>query len=523
MAKISLDKWIVIITVVSASLLQLIDYSIVNVTLSDMMANLGANLGDISWVVTGYAAANVIMITMSGWLSAKLGRKNYFTASIVLFTVASVFCGTSTTIGQLIFFRVIQGIGGGGLLSTAQAILIDSFPKEELGLANAIFGMGVIIGPSIGPTLGGYITDHLSWHWVFFVNIPVGIVATALSFLYIKESEHTVKAGRMDWLALAMLVAFIASLQVLLERGEREDWFETTYITVLSVVSVVAGIFFILRQLAAKSPILNLHLMKNIQFAVGTFFSFIQGVGLYASVFIIPVFCQTLLGYTAEQTGLILMPGSLAAGAMMPVAASLMKKSKVSPVLLAGSGFFLFIVFVWYLSNMTLQTSAASFFWPLILRGVGLGLIFIPLLTITIYPLEKKDVPQGTALTNMVRQLGGSFGIALAATYISSRSKFHFNRLTDSISAYDPSTWSRLNGFTGFFVSKGSDIGHAHTQAVAALKGMVMRQAMVLTYDDVFLVIGIFFAICIPLLLLFRLKNKSVKSAEEEAEMHLAE
>ncbi|MEO6132522.1 MAG: MFS transporter, partial [Saprospiraceae bacterium] len=203
MAKITLDKWIVIVTVVSASLLQLIDTSIVNVTLTQMMGNLGASLGDIGWVVTSYAAANVIMITMSGWLAAKFGRKTYFTASIILFTIASVLCGASTTITQLIIFRIIQGIGGGGLLATSQAILIETFPKEEIGMANAIFGMGVIIGPSIGPTLGGYITDHLSWHWVFFVNVPIGIAATILSIIYIKESKHFTKIGRMDWLALA--------------------------------------------------------------------------------------------------------------------------------------------------------------------------------------------------------------------------------------------------------------------------------------------------------------------------------
>ncbi|MEP6647593.1 MAG: DHA2 family efflux MFS transporter permease subunit, partial [Saprospiraceae bacterium] len=225
MAKITLDKWIVIVTVVSASLLQLIDTSIVNVTLTQMMGNLGASLGDIGWVVTSYAAANVIMITMSGWLAAKFGRKTYFTASIILFTIASIFCGTSTTITQLIIFRIIQGIGGGGLLATSQAILIETFPKEEIGMANAIFGMGVIIGPSIGPTLGGYITDHLSWHWVFFVNVPIGIAATILSIIYIKESKHFTKIGKLDWLALALLIIFIGALQVILEKGESEDWF----------------------------------------------------------------------------------------------------------------------------------------------------------------------------------------------------------------------------------------------------------------------------------------------------------
>lgn len=523
MAPTSVNKWIVVVTVISAALLQLIDTSIVNVTLTQMMGNLGASLGDISWVVTGYGAANVVMITLSGWLSSKIGRKNYFTASIILFTIASVFCGTSTTVNELIIFRIIQGIGGGGLLSIGQAILIDTFPREELGKANAIFGMGVIIGPSLGPTLGGYITDHLSWNWIFFINIPVGIIAAILSALYIKETAHNNKTGKLDWTALLMLIVTIAALQVVLEKGGSEDWFESRYITVLSISCVVAGVIFIWRQLTVDHPILNLRLLKKRQFAVGTFFSFIQGIGLYASVFVIPVFCQTLLGYTSQDTGIIKLPGSLAAGVMMPIVATIMKRTKISPVFLAGAGFILFIVFVWQLSGMSLDSGPQDFFWPLILRGVGLGLLFIPLLTITIYPLENKDIAQGTALTNTIRQLGGSFGIAAATTFISIRAAFHYNRLSEHVSLYNSSSFNRYNALTSFFISKGSDPGTAKLKAAVSLKGAIMKQSMLLTYNDVFLVVGIFFAICIPLLLLFRTnrKKKPKEKSSDEPEDHV--
>ena len=523
MAKITLDKWIVIITVVTASLLQLIDTSIVNVTLTQMMGNLGATLGDISWVVTGYAAANVVMITLSGWLAAKMGRKAYFTASIILFTVASIFCGTSTTVTQLIIYRVIQGIGGGGLLSTAQAILIESFPREEIGMANAIFGMGVIIGPSIGPTLGGYITDHLSWHWVFFINIPVGIVAAVLSILYIKESPHRAKTGSLDWFALAMLVIFIGALQVVLEKGESEDWFETRYITVLTVSSVLAGIIFVWRQLTVEHPILNLRLLKDSSFALGSFFSFVQGLGLYASVFIIPVFCQSMLGYTSEDTGWLLMPGSLAAGVMMPIIATIMKRTKVSPVFLTGVGFALFVIFVYSLSGMNLNTGPHDFFWPLIIRGIGMGLLFIPLTTITVFTLAPKDIPQGTAFSNMIRQLGGSFGIALMTTMVSIRSAFHYSRLSEHISLYDQPSAERFGMYAKMMMARGTDLNTAQAMSAAAIKGTVYKQAMVLTYSDVFLFVGIFFALCIPLLLLFTVRGKKVKKVEQEVEMHFAE
>jgi len=523
MAKITFDKWVVVITVISAALLQLIDTSIVNVTLTQMMGNLGASLGDISWVVTGYTAANVVMITLSGWMSAKFGRKNYFTASIILFTVASIFCGTSTTVSQLIFFRIIQGIGGGGLLSTAQAILIDTFPREDIGMANAIFGMGVIVGPSIGPTLGGYLTDHLSWHWVFFVNIPVGIVAAILSMLYIKESEHKIKTGSMDWFALALLVVTIGALQIFLEKGVEEDWFESNYIKILAASSVVAGITFVWRQLTVEHPILNLRLLKNYSFALGTFFGFIQGIGLYASVFIIPVFCQSMLGYTAQQTGWLMMPGSLAAGVMMPIVGTIMKSKKVSPVVLAGIGFSLFVIFVWLLSGMNMNTNVNAFFWPLILRGIGMGLLFIPLTTITIYTLDSRDIPQGTALSNMVRQIAGSIGIALMTTLVSVRSVFHYSRLSEKISIFNQATYDRLNAYTSLFMSKGSDASSAQLTGVAALKGSVYKQAMVLTYNDVFLMVGLFFVVCIPLLLLFRIKNKSQEKEAHKVEIHMAE
>lgn len=433
--------------------------------------------------------------------------------------MASIFCGTSTSVNELILFRVIQGIGGGGLLSTGQAILIDTFPREELGKANAIFGMGVIIGPSIGPTLGGYITDNFSWNWIFYINIPVGIVATILSLIYVGDSKHKMTTGKMDWLALVMLVLTIGSLQIVLEKGEREDWFETRYITILTVLAIIGGITFVYRQLTVDHPILNLRLLKNRQFATGSFFSFVQGIGLYASVFVVPVFCQSLLGYTSQDTGNLLLPGSLTAGLMMPVVAVLMKKTKISPVMLAGVGFSLFIVFVYMLSGMSLSTGSDDFFWPLILRGVGLGLLFIPLLTITIYPLPNSEVAQGTALTNTIRQLGGSFGIAAATTYISSRSVFHYNRLADQVSIYNTQVSDRLQGMTGMLISKGSDQLSAQMKSLAMMKGGLMRQAMLLTYNDVFMVVGVFFAICIPLLLLFRTeKAKDGAANGNEAE-----
>lgn len=501
--KISFDKWVIVITVTSAALLQTIDSSIVNVTLTQMMGNLGATLGDISWVVTGYAAASAIMITMSGWLSAKFGQRNYFAASIIVFTIASVFCGTSTNVYELIFFRVLQGIGGGGLLTTAQSILVQTFPKEDIGMANAIFALGVIIGPTIGPTLGGLITDNLSWNWVFFINIPFGILATVLTFTFISEPADKAIAGRMDWLALVLLVVGIGGMQIVLEKGEREDWFSSQYITVMSVLAGIGLVGFIIRELLVKTPILDLRLLRKRRFAVGTLFNFILGFGLYASVFIIPVFCQGLLGFTASQTGWLLMPGAIASGIMMPVVGTLMQKKLMSPIWYSAIGFLMFFVFTLMLSGINLGAGPDYFYWPLIVRGIGMGFIFVPLTTITLTDLDGPEIPQGSAITNMIRQLGGTFGTAIMTTYIATRSVLHESRLADNISNYNGLSVERLRQYTNLFLSKGDSMLAATGEAYAALKGGLVQQAMVMTYADAFLVIGAFFLVCVPLLLLF--------------------
>jgi len=518
MAKFTPDKIIVIFTVVSAALLQLIDTSIVNVSLTQMMGNLGATFEEIGWVITGYAVSNVIMITLSGWMSARFGRKYYFAGSIILFTIASILCGTSTNVWQLVAFRVLQGIGGGGLLSTAQAILIETFPKEELGLANAIYGVGVIVGPAIGPTLGGYITDNMSWQWIFYINIPFGILATILTIMYVKEPSFKVKAARMDWIALALLIAAIGSLQIVLEKGQSEDWFETRYITVLTVIAVLTGLYFVFRELAKKDPIVNLRLFNNRSFATGTLFNFVLGFGLYGTTLIIPVFCQSLLGFTAMQTGLIMFPGSLATAVMMPIVGVLLKRKLFHPAVYAGLGLLLFFLFSYMMGQLNTQISDYDFYWPLIIRGLAMGLIFIPLTTISLSNLEGTEIPQGTALSNMVRQLGGSIGIALITTFINIDTTKHYSYLSENITATDPATQERVHMLTGAFVSKGFDLQSATRTAYNMISRSITGQATFLTYKDLFIDLGFFFLILIPLLVMFRDKKKKSAHPEEPIE-----
>src|SRR5436305_4089549 len=281
MAQQGANKWLITVTVILASVIELIDTSIVNVALPQMMGNLGATLDQIAWVVTGYVVANVIVIPMTGWFASVFGRRNYFTGSLILFTIASFFCGHATGLWELVIFRFIQGAGGGAMLSTSQSILVETFPPEELGMANGLFGLGVVVGPTVGPTLGGWITDSYSWRWIFYVNLPIGILAALLALAFIPESGDTRKVTQVDWAGIALLVAGIGSLQIVLERGESEDWFAASYIIVLTVVAVLCLAAFIWRELTTEHPIVDLRVLKDRSLAVGTFFTFIMGFGLY--------------------------------------------------------------------------------------------------------------------------------------------------------------------------------------------------------------------------------------------------
>ncbi|MEP6768139.1 MAG: DHA2 family efflux MFS transporter permease subunit [Acidobacteriota bacterium] len=510
MSETGARKWIITLTVIMASLIELIDTSIVNVALPQMMGNLGATLDEVAWVITAYVVANVIVVPMTGWLSALFGRRTYFAGSIILFTVASFFCGHATNIWELVFFRFVQGVGGGALLSTSQSILVETFPPEELGLANGLFGLGVVVGPTIGPTLGGWITDNFSWPWIFYVNIPIGIVATLLTLSFIKDSKDARKLeGGIDWAGIGLLVLGIGSLQVVLERGERDDWFSAPYIVVLTLVAAAGIVGFIWRELTADHPVVDLRVFKDRSLAVGTIFTFILGFGLYSSVFIFPVFVQNLLGFTAMQTGLILLPGGIATAFMMPVVGKVLQKRLLRPQVMNALGFIFFFLFTYLLSKSTLDSGRQDFFWPLIFRGIGLGFLFVPLTTLALSGLKGKDIAQGAGMTNMMRQLGGSFGVALVATYIQKRSWSHRQSLLSHVSIYDGPLRERLNAITAGLVAKGSPLIEAQRQAYGAIEGLVLKQTFLLTYMDAFRVVGVFFLCCIPLLLFFR-KTKAV-------------
>jgi DHA2 family multidrug resistance protein len=503
-------KWIIVITVVLCCLLELIDTSIVNVALTQMMGNLSATQQEVSWVIASYGIANVIVIPMTGFLAEQFGRRNYYLVSVIIFTLASMACGQSTGLWELVAFRFIQGIGGGALMATSQAILIDTFPPKQLPLGQALFGMGVIIGPTIGPTLGGYIVENYDWPWIFYVNVPVGILASIFTVLFIRDPERIKNAipkplREIDWLGIGLLILGIGSMQLVLEQGETEDWFDSTYILTFTLLAVIGVVGFIWRELTAKAPIVDLRILtKSRNLAVGAFLSFVLGFGLFSSVFVFPIFTQRILGFTAEQTGYLLLPGALASGFMMPVIGKMLQNG-VPQKLMIPIGFTIFFVFTFWMAAKISPTAGESdFFWPLIVRGVGLGLIFLPITTMSLAGLQGKDAGQAAGLTGMIRQLGGSFGVAIVGTYLERSIQANRVALLPNISLYNPETTQRIQAFTQGFLAKGYPLNQATQQAYAALEGVLMKQVSLITYSQVFTSLGLFFLACLPLILLVK-------------------
>ena len=506
-------KWIIVVTVVLCCLLELIDTSIVNVALTQMMGNLSATQQEVSWVVASYAIANVIVIPMTGFLAEQFGRKNYYLVSVILFTLASMACGQSTNLWELVAFRFIQGIGGGALMATSQSILIDTFPPKQLALGQALFGMGVIIGPTIGPTLGGYIVQNYDWPWIFYVNVPVGILASIFTLLFIRDPERIKNAipkplREIDWAGIGLLILGVGSMQFVLEQGETKDWFDDGSIVFFTALAIAGVVGFIWRELTAKAPIVDLRVLtKSRNLAVGTVLSFVLGFGMFASIFIFPIFTQRILGFSPEQTGYLLLPGAVVAGLMMPVIGKSLQAG-VPQKLMIPVGFTIFFFFTFWMATRISPTAGeGDFFWPLILRGLGMGLIFLPITTMSLAGLQGKDAGQAAGLTGMIRQLGGSFGVAIVGTYL--ERSIQNNRVAEltHISLYNTETVQRLAAFTQNFRMQGLGIEQARQAAYAAMEGTLMKQVSLITYAQVFYIIGFFFMACLPLIFLVQ-RNK---------------
>src|SRR4030095_13120804 len=426
--------------------------------------------------------------------------------------------GNSTSIEELIIFRFMQGVGGGALLVTSQTIITESYPPAKRSMAQAIYGLGVIIGPTLGPPLGGYITYNFGWPYIFYINIPLGVIATLLTLQFVRSPKYSEKStlGDIDWLGIGLLTAFVGSLQYILEKGHEEDWINSNIVTTLAVVSFFGAFFFIWRELTFRNPVVNLRALKNGNLRVGTILSFILGFGLYGSTFIIPLYLQSVLGWTATEAGMLFVPAALTTAFMMPIIGQLLQKGIKQQYLVAAGMLLFFFFCFWGYKILTPDTGKGDFFWMLILRGVAMGMLFIPITTLSLSSLKGKQIGEGAAFTGMMRQLGGSFGVAVIITFMARKTVFHQANLSNHLTNTDPDVMNRLAMLQQGFMAKGMDPGAASQSAYKLLQFSVAKQAAVLSYMDAFLYIGLLFLICIPFVLLVRgNRNKQVK-----AEMH---
>jgi DHA2 family multidrug resistance protein len=491
------------LTVMLGVIMAIIDSSIVNVALPNMAGNLGAATDEISWVATGYILANVVIMPLNGYLTALLGRKKFYMYSLILFTVASVLCGTAGDVWTLVFWRIIQGIGGGALQPTAQAILFESYPPEKRSGAMAIFGLGAMVGPAIGPTLGGWIVDNYTWPLIFYVNIPIGILAVVMTLLFIRDPAYIVKPERgADWIGLGAMTAGIASLQYVLERGQHDDWFQSQSIVLLTFTAVFGLGFFIVRELRDPQPFVDLRVFGSRSFAAGTIIGIVSGFGLYGLNLVLPLFFQNVLGFDALQTGYALLPGAIATAISMPIASRVAKF--MDPRLEISIGLGLFALGSWMLGDLNQYAGFWDIFWPRILQGLALGFLFVPLTTSALSEISRAAMSNATGLYTLVRQLGGSLGIALLELILTRREDSAQQSFASNVTLHNT------------MISQMMHAAKDPMQALQQVAGMVDTSATVVAYDYVFQFCAIVFALSIPTVLLLK-KPKAAPSTEATA------
>ncbi len=505
-------KWVIAITAALGAILEVIDTSIVNVAMPDIQGNLGSTLSEVGWISTGYACANVVMIPLTAWLSDRFGRKQYLLFSLIGFTASSVLCGLAGSLGMLIAARVLQGLCGGGLLAKAQSLLFETFPKKEQPAAQALFGIGVIAGPALGPVLGGYLTDSLGWRWIFFINLPVGIIAVIAAYIFLpRDEESQLTHEGIDWTGIALLTIGLGCFQTMLEEGQQEDWFGSRFIIAMAAGAVIGTTLFIWRELTTEHPAVDLRVLRHRSLAAGSVYSLVLGMGLYGVMFAVPVFVQDYLHFTATQSGLLLMPGAFASAVTMLAMGKL--AGRVDARFLIGCGALMTAGTAFLLADINPSTGTSSLFWPLILRGLGSVTMFVPLSLATLGSLPKSDISAGSGFYNLTRQMGSSIGIALITTMLAHREAVHRAILVEKISpmgggpatqmqTFGPALASRLQLFDFSFILHSADPVRAQHQALQMVDHTINGQATLLSFADVFSYVGVAFVLTLPLLFL---------------------
>jgi DHA2 family multidrug resistance protein len=511
----TINKWLITVTVMLPTVMEIIDTSVANVALPHMQGSLNAGTDEITWVLTSYLVSNAVVLPITGWLSRVFGRKRFLMTCIALFTLASMLCGSAPTLATLIVFRIIQGAAGGALIPISQAILMETFPPNQRGMAMAIFGVGAMFGPIVGPALGGWITDNLTWRWIFYINLPVGAIALVMCGLFIFDPEYLKRGAqsmKIDYGGLLLLTAGMGSLQVVLDKGQQEDWFNSSFIIAFSIIMVVSLVALVWVELTHDHPIINLRLFRNISFSAGNFIMFVVGFCLYSSITMIPLFLQTLMGYSATDAGMVLAPGGVATLITMPLVGAMLQKRDGRKIVFLG--LLIGAAAMFFMQRLNLEASYGDFVWPRVVLGVGLAMIFVPLTTVTLATISRQEMGNATGMFNLLRNIGGSVGIAMAATILARREQFYQTVLSANSAPSNPVWQMKFSQLKQALVLKGITIAQADQTALGIMYGVVRRQAGALAFNYVFWVIGIAFLSIIPLLVLLKRSSHDGESPE---------
>jgi DHA2 family multidrug resistance protein len=498
------NPWIVATAVMFATFMEVLDTTVVNVSLPHIAGSLSASVDEATWTLTSYLVANAIVLPITGWLANYFGRKRLLISAVIGFTAASFLCGLAPNLTVLVIFRIIQGATGGVLQPISQAVLLEAFPPEDRGKAMAFWGLGIVVAPMLGPVVGGWLTDNYSWRWVFYINIPVGIVSVVMSSLYLFDPPYIRRriGETIDYWGLGMLAVGIGTLQVILDKGQESDWFGSPWVVYFAIIATVALAAFLIRELIAKHPVVNLRALKQPTYATGVFLMTMLGFGLYGAMVLLPILLQTLLGYPAVDAGIAMFPRGLGSFLMMPVVGILMSKVDARKLLLLGC--FGTAVSMYMLSVLSLDLSYWNIFWPQFFQGISMALVFVPLTTITMDPIRLEGMGNATSIFNLMRNVGGSIGIATATTMVARATQRHVNLLGANVTPFSPGAQMMIDRLRAAFISTGIDPVTATRKAYAVLFGMVEQQSSMISFNYVFGFMTLVFLFMIPLIFILR-------------------
>ena len=517
------NKWLGTVSITFGTLMGAIDASIVNVAVPHLMGSLGVTIEQVTWVTTGFVIATVMVMPLTGFLARLFGQKRVYMACLVLFIIGSALCGMARTLPLLVFFRVLQGMGAGALQPTEQAILRQTFPLEEQGMAMAVFGMAVVLGPAFGPTLGGWLVDNYSWPWIFYINVPIGIVSLLMVSRFVHEPPDVRAAlhamaerqrKNMDWSGIALLIIGLGTMQYVLEEGNRNDWFESGEIKVVTLFAIVSLAMLVVRELSARVPAVDISLFRDVVFFSGTMIGAVMFAMLMAVTFLLPLFMQTLLGFTATQAGIALMPRSLTMLVVMPIVGRIY--NKVSPRIVVAFGILLFAYTAWLMGHYTLATSASGIVNVLIIQGVAFSCLFIPLTTVALSTIPRHRLSDATGLNSLLRQVGGSIGLAVMATMMTRYATRIRGSMLNELSMSRPAVAARVMGLQRMLIGRGFSSAAAQNTAAQILDMQVRRQAMMLSFERLFMITGIAFLCVLPLVLFLKMPQRA-----EKIDMHM--